>query len=510
MKNRQAGNSLFKFTISTYFPTFMNRNNNFKFANVFALLLLVTSTSCLLHAQNDVKAASKKSPDELQAMKKPMARLHLTNGDSLSGIPESIDEVENLLFHSDSLRQIAKFPITKVLSIHMDSWKGRPSEEIITRVELQPRFREITGDTLVGRLHQLTPETVMLDTWYGGIISLKRSMVQSLEVINSSPGNYHGPHRLAEWSTPKGGDSWLFRNGKFISQSTSSIGKDVKLREKSQVSFTAEWPSSMRFKLRLYSNDVTSGSPDAYYEININRSYAYLQTRGQVANGGGRLFAGARWRQIKVNTDNKRAKFDFFTDRKAGIINLFINGKQVCTLQSKSPDPKNLGTGIEFIAENKYPVEISNIIVTPWNGTHLPTEKVMEIESPDQKTANKEAQPHKIILSNGDEVPGSVGKVKDGHITVKTEFTPIDIPIKRIKSISLGNIREEPKKYRGDIRAWLHEGGFITLRLDSLRNGKINGLNQAMGDVSLDLSAFNRIDFSIYNPKANELRDKLR
>ena len=488
----------------------MNRNNNFKFANIFALLCLVTSTSCLLYAQDDVKAASKKSPDELQAMKKPMARLHLTNGDSLSGMPESLDEAENLLFHSDSLRQIAKFPITKVLAIHMNSWKDRPAGEIITRVELQPRFREKTGDVLVGRLHQLTPETVMIDTWYGGIISLKRSMVQSLEVINSSLGNYHGPYRLAEWSTPRGDDSWQFRNGKFISQTSSSIGKDVKLREKSQVSFTAEWPSSMRFKLRLYSSDVTSGSPSAYYEININRSYAYLQTRGQVANGGGRLFAGARWRPIKVNTDNKRARFDFFTDRKAGIVNLFINGEQVCTLQSKSPDPKDLGTGIEFIAENKYPVEISNIIVTPWNGTQLPTKKVSEIESPDQKTANKETQPNKIILINGDEVPGSVGAVKDDHITVETEFTPINIPIERIKSISLGDIREEPKKYRGDIRAWLHEGGFITLRLDSFKNGKINGLNQAMGEVSLDLSAFNRIDFSIYDTKAKELRDKLR
>jgi hypothetical protein len=335
-------------------------------------------------------------------------------------------------------------------------------------------------------------------------------MVQSLEVINSSLGNYHGPYRLAEWSTPGGDDSWQFRNGKFISQTSSSIGKDVKLREKSQVSFTAEWPSSMRFKLRLYSSDVTSGSPSAYYEININRSYAYLQTRGQVANGGGRLFAGARWRPIKVNTDNKRARFDFFTDRKAGIVNLFINGEQVCTLQSKSPDPKDLGTGIEFIAENKYPVEISNIIVTPWNGTQLPTKKVSEIESPDQKTKNKETQPNKIILINGDEVPGSVGAVKDDHITVETEFTPINIPIERIKSISLGDIREEPKKYRGDIRAWLNDGGVITLRLDSFKNDKINGLNQAMGEVSLDLSAFNRIDFSIYDTKAKGLRDKLR
>ena len=59
-------------------------------------------------------------------------------------------------------------------------------------------------------------------------------------------------------------------------------------------------------------------------------------------------------------------------------------------------------------------------------------------------------------------------------------------------------------------RAWLHEGGFITLRLESFKDGKINGFNQAMGDVSFELSAFNRIDFLIYDDKANKLRKELR
>ncbi|MFK7908998.1 MAG: hypothetical protein AB8F34_00190 [Akkermansiaceae bacterium] len=458
-----------------------------------------------------LKAEAVEKPKESETKdKKLKARLFLANGDSLSGLPKSVDDAERLLFHSDSLRQTAKFPLSNVVSLHLDSWEYRPREETITRVELQPRFRENQGDTIMGSLHELTPESIKLKTWYGGVISLKRSMVSSLKIINSSPGNYHGPNSLAEWTVPKGDDSWEFSSGALVSQSSSSIGRDMQLSEKTHVSFTAAWKNAMRFKVRLYSNDIKSGSASAYYEVNINRSYAYLQTRGKNGAGRGRMLGGARWRQIQVNREDKLAEFDFFVDRKTGVVTLYINGAQACVLQSQSPDPIDLGTGLEFIAEQRYPVEISDISVTPWNGTSLPGRKTKLEESENSDEDGEEKAPHKILLSNGDEVPGTVGKVEDGKMIVETEFTPIKIPIKRIKSLSLGDKREEPKKYRGDIRAWLHEGGFITLRLESFKDGKINGFNQATGNVSLKLDAFNRIDFLIYDAEANELRKELR
>lgn len=469
--------------------------------------------TCLHAQEEDAKPGNPgDAKQEEGAEKKIKARLYLANGDSLSGMPESVDDAERLLFRSDSLRQTARFPLANVVSLHLDTWKARPREETITRVQLQPRFREDLGDTIMGSLHELTPESIRIKTWYGGIISLKRSMVSSLKIINSSPGNYHGPNSLAEWTLPQGKDSWAFDSGSLVSQSASSIGRDMKLSEKSHIKFTAKWKNQMRFKMRIYSSDVKSGNPDAHYEVNINRSYAYLRTRGKTG-GGGRILGGARWRQIQVNNDDKRAEFDFFIDRKAGVLTLYINGAQACVLQSQSPDPEDLGTGLEFVAEDRYPLEISGISVTPWNGTSFPRIKTGLDNAGNADKDGNEGQkkpPHKIVLSNGDEVPGTVGKVENGRMIVETEYTPIRIPLERIKSLSLGGEREEPKKYRGDIRAWLHEGGFITLRLESFKDGRINGYNQAAGKMSLDFSAFNRIDFLIYDDKANELRKDLK
>jgi hypothetical protein len=443
------------------------------------------------------------------------ARLFLTNGDKLSGLPQSVDEEQRLLFKSDSLSQIASFPLSNVLSINLDNWKQHPNAKTVARIQLQKRFRETTGDTILGELTELTPDSIKLDTWYGGVITLKRSMVESLKIISNAPGNYYGPNRLQEWTQSGNSGSWAFRSGALVSQAAGGIGRDLKLREKSQISFDASWKTSMRFKFQIYSSDIKDSTPDAYYEISLNRSYAYMRTRGK-GNQGARVLGGGRWKQIAVKPEENHAHFDVFANRKTGSITIYINGQRACMLQSQNPDPVNLGTALTFVAEDKYPLEISGVTVTPWNGTTYPKPKTKikaapaEDDKKDEQAEDTVKPPHRIILNNGDEVPGTVGKVADGRMIIETEFTPIRVPIDRIKSLSLGDSGEEPKKYQKDIRAWFHSGGHVTLKLATFKGDKITGYSQALGDVSFDLSAFSRIDFHIYDNKANETRKNIR
>ncbi|MCP5536724.1 MAG: hypothetical protein H7A51_10920 [Akkermansiaceae bacterium] len=478
----------------------------------------------------DIKVdAVEKAEDEKKPAQpaKPKSRLYLTNGDKLSGLPQSINAEQHLLFDSDSLKQTASFPIANVLSINLDSWKEQPKAKTVARIKLQTRFRESTGDTILGELKELTPDSIKLDTWYGGVISLKRSMVQSLKIISNTPGNYYGPNSMLEWSVAGEDDSWSFQNGSLVSASAGTIGRDIGLREKSHISFDAVWKSTMRFKFQVYSSDVKSTNPDAYYEVSINRSYAYMRTRGKSV-GGARLLGGGRWKQIAGPPDENQAHFDVFVNRKTGAITIYINGLQACMLQSENPDPENLGTGLSFVAEDRYPLEISGITVTPWNGTTFPKDPVKpqakaadgedakdpkadKDDKADEAASEAKEPPHKIILNNGDEVPGTIGKVDaEGRMIIETEFTPIRIPIDRIKSLSLGDQGEEPKKYSEDVRAWFHTGGFVTLKLDTFKEGRISGYSQALGDVTFDLSAFSRIDFHIYDHEANETRKKIR
>jgi len=486
-----------------------------RIGSIALLSLAILSAPSMAENTSQAEATDKSDTSSAPEQEKtaPLkTRLFLTNGDKLSGLPQSIDKDSNLLFKSESLRQIADFPLDNILSIHLDSWKQLPTSKTIARIQLHPRFRETNGDTILGELEELTPDSIKLKTRYGGVINLKRSMVKSLKIISNTPGNYHGPNNIKEWTLTEDDDSWIFRNGALVSHKSGAIGRDMRLSEKSHVGFDINWQSTMRFKLQLYSSDITSKNPDAYYEVNINRSYARMTTRGK-KKGAGRMLGGGQMKHIKVNREKNDVHFDFYINRKTGSITIYLDGLQAWILQSQSPDPENLGTGLAFIAEARYPVKVSGLTVTPWNGTTLPKPANRvdpKKDDPNEKEeTTKKINPHIIILNNGDEIPGTVGKVHDGRMIIETEYTPIHIPLERIQSLSLGDQGEEPIKKRGDVRAWFHNGGHITFDLTSFEDRKISGYSQSYGTVTFDISAFSRIDFHIYDKKANALRKKI-
>ena len=472
-----------------------------------AFTFIVAVNLNTVHGDSPPQPATTKAPEN-QPIVKPQARLMLTNGDKLSGHPQNLNNKQQLLFSSQNLYQNAHFPLTSILSLQFNEQRTPKATETIARIQLHPRFNELDGDTILGKLKELTPESIKLDTSYGGIIALKRSMIKSLAIMKSGKGNYYGPSSIDEWTQADNG-TWHFSKNQLVSRGKGGIGKDVGLLEKSHLSFDASWTKSMQFKLHLYSSDIKSTSAEAYYEVNINKNHAYMRTARAAPQGiaqGFRGVGGGRWQQLLFRPTGTQAHFDIFTDRKTGSITIYIDGNRACILQSQNPNPENLGSGLVFISEASYPIKISNIIVSPWNGTILPK---LKKKQKDPASDAEDQPPHRIILINGDEVPGTVGIVKEGRMTIQTEHTAVSIPIDKIKSLSLGASNEAPKKYREDVRGWFNQGGFITLKLATVENQKITGFNQAMGDVTLDLAAFRRIDFHIYDEQANEAREKM-
>jgi len=441
-----------------------------------------------------------------QEIKKPLqAKILLSNGDRLSGSPKFIN-AQQLALDSAYLNEPATFDIPQILSIQMDQGAITPTPEIFTRIQLQNRNQETNGDTLIGQLKELNEDNIKLDTQYSETLTLKRSMVQSLNIVSKRQGHYRGPNSLHEWQTstkplPEANESWRLKNHRleFKGASAESIGKDLGLRKKSQISFDVAWETHMNFQLQLYSSDVKSPKPSSCYQFNFD-SYAVVmitRTKGKESDPSRQRFA--------ERPSKKEAHFDVCINRETGIATIYINGKQACIMQSPIAEPDDLGTGLTFVSHRLRPISISNIHVSPWNG--IPLGKLARNQADDDLPAEAK-QPHDIILMNGDSVPCTVGVIQDGRMIVNTKHTPIRIPIERIKSINWKDKREEPKKYKGDVRAWFHHGGFITLKLTSITEDKLSGYSQALGDVSIDLAAFSKIDFNIYNAAANEQRKK--
>nr|NIP94978.1 hypothetical protein [Akkermansiaceae bacterium] len=112
-----------------------------------------------------------------------------------------------------------------------------------------------------------------------------------------------------------------------------------------------------------------------------------------------------------------------------------------------------------------------------------------------------------IRLQNGDLVVGQVGQIIDGVLDIKTKHCDMKIPVGRMRSVNLATGEyEEPIRKKGDVRAWLREGGRLTFRLDSFGADSIKGYSQTFGDAEFKLNAFSRLEFNIYNEEFESMR----
>ena len=67
------------------------------------------------------------------------------------------------------------------------------------------------GDTLYGKIASLDDDELMLETWYGGMMTIKRSMLSSITPGNVRNALYSGPGNIAEWQQT-GTSKWIVEN----------------------------------------------------------------------------------------------------------------------------------------------------------------------------------------------------------------------------------------------------------------------------------------------------------
>ncbi|MGJ8677754.1 MAG: hypothetical protein ACSHX0_09575 [Akkermansiaceae bacterium] len=461
----------------------MKSNHKKNLASV--LLSLVTLTSFLSRAHAE---------DQLQE-NNLAAQLLFQNGDILSGSPSTLDKENNISFLSDIFRKPTSFLLSEIIALKLDNAEESTLAADSARIEIQNRYNQEQGDIIIGQLQELTPEHIILNTAYAGIIQIERPMVKSFKIIPKDPGHYYGPNHKNEWSSESPDSDWSFKNGTLTTNSSNLIGMDVGMRPNSYISFHCDHGSNMNFSLRLFSSDPISENPDAACTMIVSRSSASIRATNNIIKNNA-VRATTRQR-INIENIENTSHFEIFTNAELGLVHLYIDGVQACNLRIGALELQQLGTGLSFESSTNTKFSISDIVVNPWDGMTLPQATDAEIS----------AQPHHITLINGDLVPGTVAKVEDGHMVVDTEYTAIRIPLNKIKSLNLGKDGDQPIMKSGDIRVSLHNGSHMVFRLDELTETHISGYGQAIGDIKLKLSAVDRIDFNIYDHEMTPIRE---
>jgi hypothetical protein len=343
-------------------------------------------------------------------------------------------------------------------------------------------------------------------------------MVDTLEIHDRPDVIYAGPTGLDGWTTEKR-DGWAYEDGILRSKQAGAISRKLELPAKTRFAFDVAWRSNPRFRFLLYSENADSKEAGDCYMLSV-ASGRFVEMKKRVRNTSHPVGIP---KQVPELSSREKARFELLVDRKTGLIQLLVNGRNVVDWTDPDPGTGRMGGGIHFDSMDSTSLRFSRIEITSWDGVvesraDQQDEGIIEDEDEDadDKKEDPEPDPKRIRLRNNDHVEGEMLGIENGTVKLKTKFGDMSLPVSRLRAFQLRTkkeredyklaLYEKPKRYNGDIRAWFADGSRVTFRLESTGDDRLKGFSQTFGKADFDAKAFSRIEFNLYDPDLDDRR----
>jgi len=361
--------------------------------------------------------------------------------------------------------------------------------------------------------------SLVLKTCYAGELKIDRRMLK--EIINTGTSQliFKGPNSLSEWHMSKAdpnneGESdnpgkVEFKEGCLLLSGYEAYAekKDIKIPEMVKIEYTTTLNNEGTGVIFFSDKPITfkdgeSLDSELYklraYGMNISRhSISAGKCRdGEWQSGGDSGNEASESRIRNLLASSSRIKVDIYANRKSGTINVFLNNSSALKYVDQDSDfPK--GGGFSFVMMDNseaIPTQISNVRIGAWDG-----------KLPSPGSSEEQVDKDTILFSNKDKTSGSLRSINNGSIQFDTEFAQLTVPLERISSIiTSGEKRRQAKREINDIKAYFNGDNCVTVSISDISGGKIKGRSDNFGAVSLDMKAFAKILFNIYDDDGKE------
>lgn len=275
------------------------------------------------------------------------------------------------------------------------------------------------------------------------------------------------------------GPSWVFRNGAFYSVGTGTLGRECHLPTKARVEFDLAWKGQPYFRFQFYTRSVEHFDfSDGWQFYSSGSGLLYPMRRG------GGAVTPARVPQM-VSKSSVRLTFLLDTEKES-IVGL-VDGEKV--QEWKALGRPGNGTGIVFYNYNANSrVRLSNIRITPWDGTH---------GEPPPITEPKEAV---VQFVNQDRATGSVQEIRNGRLALDAAGTRLEIPLTRIAAVLLPTPVTPALTNANPVQLSLHRNERLSLALEKWEAGEVTATSPVFGQLRLQPAAVRTLRF---NPTAS-------
>lgn len=426
------------------------------------------------------------------------AMLNFSNGDRLNGSLVKMSG-NHIIWKSQLLAKESKFFLDQVQDITLPFFEP-PTDNIdhIAQIRFNPDLRQqnenLPGDIIQGQLVAVNQENIILNTWYAGQLTINRNMVKDLEINDLAAPIYSGPSKKDDWkSIPD--SAWKWENNSYTRLSDGMISKTFdQLPDRYCFRFVSTWKNEFSLKIQFAAEDIEEDTENGY-ALNISMGNIYLLKRSSDNQANGLIGDYTRYQQLRTK---EKSVFRLYVDTKDGIIALYSDDELI----QQWNDSKPLLTGKSFQLSqsngNNAVINLSRMSLTEWDGILPDSETTLLNNTINNPEPDKDEQ--RVHLRNGDILLGKVHKIENSEISLTTRFNEIKLPVSRIKKLSLAPSEyDERLLQNGDIRAWTHEGDYLTFRLEEITaDGKIKGYSQHFGTATFDPRVFSRLECNIY------------
>ena len=407
--------------------------------------------------------------------------LDLLDGSTLHGRLRAIDSKTGLSWEYPEAKKPLDFKPENLAAIrfsHADKTPGRRSDPIC-------QFRFANGDEFFGNLISVSETEVELQTWFGGKFKTPRSMLNSIRFFpRGAAPIFEGPTGLDGWTLGKtqSTNTWIYRDGTFVANSSGTIGRDLKLPAASRLEFDLAWTTPFNLLFSFYTG-VFDG-------FNYNSScYMFYITLGNISlqriNAGAGSSTMGRTETINEMLTKEKVHLEFRANKADGTLEILVDGR----LANRWKDTAGWvgsGSGILFYSQNDSAITMSNLKVSEWDG-----------RPGAEGTTNAPTTIDQLFLANNDSVSGKVIGIGAGNVKFTTSSASLEIPLQRVTHVFLGGgATNSIPRTTWEVQASLAGGGTISFDLEKWGPEKILGQNKHFGKVSLDSQSVRQMQFN--------------
>jgi hypothetical protein len=380
----------------------------------------------------------------------------------------------------------------------------------------QSRVLLTNGNSFSGQLDLADTERVVMSHTAAGQIEFKRSQLKAIIPATAGIGTvvFNGPSSEKDWvfgsskniiggggiapnlpipAQKTGSGKFEFKAGAITSTGAgATAGRKVEFPDKALIEFDVDWSTPGRnsgyfsLNVNLFTDNLNSPSNGSSYALKLSQAGANLHRQSKRNDDfiSDRLGANTR---VNLTGIGSRVRYSLRTNKKSRSFILSINGIQIANWIDKEAFAGK-GDGLLFTSRSPYPLKVSNIRISQWDGSK-PIAATDTTISPKQDT---------IRLINEDTVTGTITRIGDGKVKIKSSFGEVEIPWahSRLIQFSKSTVTNEVKVDNGLVKATFKGADVLDFKLISWTEDKLEVESPIFGKATLNGAMIDSLTFN--------------